>query len=151
MAKQPDRPSKPTPKSKPRTKAKKRIYRTYYKGAILTIYEKIIRPAIAKLSYEEDESALSHGLKRFFHVDTRSIYFARALREFTIPGKEWLFGKPGRLGYAGSPRRVAKGDTMVIRLDITRPDRVEIEFGEAVFVIDRFNWQTVSKWVELVA
>jgi hypothetical protein len=133
------------------TKGKKRIYRTTYGDAIKTILEKFIKPCLAKLSPGEEESAFGTGIKRFFHTDTRSIYFAKAKRDFTIPGKEWISGHNKRLGWAGSDRRVREGETMVVRVDETMIYRVEVEYGEAIFVMDMSTWKVIKDYVELVA
>lgn len=139
------------PSTKPKKK-KKKIYRTYYTETIKSIFKKFIKPLLHHLVPSEDESTLDYGVRRFFHVDTRTVYFMRALRPFTIPGKEWLNGHPRTLGYSGKPRRVDEGGSLVVRIDeFYDPPVVEVEFNEIVFVVEPEQWKIIQRFMEIVA
>lgn len=131
-------------------KGKKRIYRTYYQGAIITIYEKILKPAAARLAALEEERALDEGIRRFFHTDTRSVYFAKAKEEFSIPGKEWISQIATFLKYGtGSPRKVMPGMKLIVRID-EHDQKVDIEFGEAIFTMNMRAWNRIKDRVNLI-
>lgn len=115
-----------------RTNRKRPIYRTYYGESIKKIYEKFVGPAINKLLIHADERSFHEGLKRFFHDDTRTVFFAVVLIPFEIPGKEWIGGNPADKGYGESPRKVSPGDHVIVRIDEVIGE-VDIEFEEAVF------------------
>lgn len=107
-------------------------YRTYYGEGIKRIYKSFIAPAIEKLLVHSDEASFHEGLKRFFHEDTRTVFFAVVLIPFEIPGKEWIGQNPSHKGYGESPRKVVPGDDIVVRIDDVTGE-VDIEFREAVF------------------
>lgn len=124
-----------------------------YGDAIKTVYHKFIHPFIKKIvmTEQEEKRALFEGIHRFFNVDTRSIYFAKAKETFTIPGKEWLNGHPKTLGYSGAPRKVKRGLGMVIRFDDLDLDLVELEFDERIYSMDSDQWDTIKDLVEFIA
>ncbi len=111
---------------------KRPIYRTYYGETIKKIYEKFVAPAIDKLLVHADERSFHEGLKRFFHEDSRTVFFAVVLIPFKIPGKEWLKQNPSNLGYSDSPRCVEPGDHVIVRIDDVIGE-VDIEYEDAVF------------------
>jgi hypothetical protein len=111
---------------------KRPTYRTYYGDTIKTIYAKIVKPAIEKLLVHSEEASFHEGLKRFFHEDTRTVFWAVVLIPFEIPGKEWINQNPADLGYGESSRSVKPGDHVIVRID-TVLEEVEIEYEEAVF------------------
>jgi hypothetical protein len=127
------------------------MYRTYYGDSIKLLYHKFIRPLLGRLSNGEDETTMSDGIKRFFNADTRSVYFARALRQFEIPGKEWLGGHPRTLGYSGENRIVPEQTGLVIRFDEVLPDIIELEFEERIYMMNEEQWKRIKEYVELVA
>jgi hypothetical protein len=118
----------------------KRLYRSHYGGAIKTIWEKFIQPAITKLLVYSEERSIGEGLSRFFHEDTRSCHFAVVLTPFTIPGKEWIGGQPPSNdrhmpeGYLPGNRRVKPGDFLFVRIDDVLGE-VDIEFDDSVFTM----------------
>jgi hypothetical protein len=126
-------------------------HRTPYGDVILTIYNKYVKPALWKLAGGEDETSLDQGLRRFFHVDTRHIYFAKAKRPFKIPGKMWIGEVPLVMRVSAGRRYVKRGEGMVVRIDDTMPDRVDIEFDDQVFSMRGWQWKAIKEFVELVA
>jgi hypothetical protein len=111
---------------------KRPLYRTYYGESIQAIYQKILKPALDKLLIHAEEASFHEGLKRFFHEDTRTVFWAVVLIPFEIPGKEWINQNPSDLGYGESPRKVKPGDHVIVRIDEVL-EEVEIQFDEAVF------------------
>lgn len=129
---------------------KKRPYRTYYGNTIKTIFNKFIKPFIQVIKEPDEDIVMSAGVRRFFNVDTRSLYFAKAKRPFTIPGKEWLDGIPSILGYSNGVRQVAANDSLVLRFDELEPDKIELEFEDRIFVMNKEMWQKLEVHVELI-
>lgn len=111
---------------------KRPIYRTYYGETIRKIYDKFVGPAITQLLVHSEEASFHEGLKRFFHEDSRIVFFAVVLIPFEIPGKEWIKQNPSDKGYGESPRKVSPGDHVIVRIDDVL-EEVDIEFEEAVF------------------
>lgn len=137
-----------------KTIKRKRMYRTWYGETIKQIFEKFVRPALSKLLVHADERDLNEGMRRYFHTDTRSIYFARIKEAFDIPGTAWIDGHPGfkatgGRSYKSYPRTVVPGDDVVVRIDLTY-NEVDIEFNENVFTMPLRAWAKIEGKVELI-
>lgn len=126
-----------------------RLTRKSYGDAIKAVFSLFIKPFASALSQTEDEG-LTDGIRRFFNVDTRSIYFATAKVNFTIPGKEWLHGHPTTLGYSGASRAVRRGKGVVLRFDDLEPNKIEMQVDERVYVMTKELWQSIEQHVEIV-
>jgi hypothetical protein len=128
---------------------KRPIYRTYYGESIKAIYNKFIGPMVEQLLIHAEESTFHEGLKRFFHEDTRTVFFAVVLTPFEIPGKEWINQNPSHQGYGESPRKVIPGDDLVVRIDKVL-EEVEIQFGEAVFTFRIEQYKHIQPKIAMV-
>jgi len=133
----------------PRSTKKRPTYRTYYGDSIKTIYRKFIVPAITKLLLHSEERSLDEGIRRFFHEDTRHIWFAVVLIPFEIPGKEWIKQNPSHLGYGESPRKVVPGDDIIVRIDDVE-EQVDIEFNECVFSMHLEQYKYLQPKIALI-
>jgi hypothetical protein len=128
---------------------KRPIYRTYYGETIKKIYEKFVGPAITQLLVHAEEASFHEGLKRFFHEDSRTVFFAVVLIPFEIPGKEWINQNPADLGYGESPRKVIPGDDLIVRIDDVTGE-VDIEFGEAVFTFRIEQYRFIQPKIAMI-
>jgi UDP-2,3-diacylglucosamine pyrophosphatase LpxH len=79
------------------------------------------------------DNALRDGTNRFFHVHERDVYFARAKKKFSIPGKAWT-DSPYHAAMEGVERRVVRGDPLTVRIDHFKRT-AEVEFNEVVFTM----------------
>lgn len=128
---------------------KRPIYRTYYGETIRKIYDKFVGPAISQLLVHAEEASFHEGLKRFFHEDSRTVFWAVVLIPFEIPGKEWIGGNPSDLGYGESPRKVKPGDHVIVRIDDVL-EEVEIQFEEAVFTFRIEQYRFIKPKIAMI-
>jgi hypothetical protein len=129
----------------------KRTYRTFYTGAIRPIYELFVKPIAALLADKEDEGTLSHGIRRFFHVDTREVYFAKTTAPFRLRGRKWMGARSPTWLEPTSYLNVETDARLIVRLDSKMPDRIDIETNEGdVYSLTAPEWETIRDRVKFV-
>ncbi len=96
------------------------------------------------------DNQLHAKLEMWFNKDSRDIWLARATGSFKIPGPRWLTDStPERLHVHGmGDRHVKKGDYLWIRYDSHKPDTVDVEFKDQVFVVQTSDWKVYADRVE---
>lgn len=127
----------------------RRLTKRSFSDTIRSFFALFIRPFMSTL-HEESDEALTDGIRRFFNAESRSVYFAKAKVNFTIPGKEWLQGCPSVLGYSHLPRSVRRGKGLILRFDSTVPDKIEMQVDERVFVMSKLMWTEIEQHVEII-
>ncbi len=138
-----DRPIKPRPGGHA-------PYRTAYGDHIKAIYFKFIQPLLPSLI--GDEYGPAEGVRRWFGIDRCDVDFYKARREFSIPGREWIDGAPSLLSYTGQPRRVKRGEGVIVRADTELVDSVEMEFNDRIFRMTDEEWRRLrDNYLEIVA
>lgn len=126
--------------------------RIFYGDAIKSIWDWFVVPFMERVNLRDNESRLNEGLHLFFNTDTRSIYLSKCLVPFEIPQSVpiWRDGQPHSFIKGVGPRTVRVDDPMVVRLDSTLPNKIELEFKDHVFVLTGVQWGVIKEKVELV-
>lgn len=90
-------------------------------------------------------------LEAFFATETRGFFYAKANRDFKLPGKYYVAGN--RPVYGLAPREIKKGKVMLIAVD--RKDsqaRIEIVNKEKSnnFLLEKFEFETIKDWLDVI-
>lgn len=136
---------KPTKKT-----SKRRTRYTIYGKEIKLIYRKFIEPLIPHIKIGDNESSIKAAIHAFFQPATRRVFFGKAKAKFRIPGSRWGSG-PMELIPGVGRRITAPGDPMIVRLDSTMYDRIEIEYKEQIFVMKNAEWKSIEEHIEVIA
>lgn len=102
-----------------------------------------IKPIVRYVNIEEVDNVLEKATGIFFNVDTRTVYFARALHKFRMPGR--LEGHSSKIN-----REVSTGAPLIVRIDETRPDRNEIVYRDQLFVLSQTQYSLIQERLEVV-
>ena len=120
--------------------------------SVLKIFDLFIKPLMREfiVAPNTTENVLHRKLEMWFNRDTRDIWFVKARLPFAITGPRWVSpSTPERLHIHGDgDRTVAKGDVLCVRTDERRPDTIEIEFKDQVFVTRATDWAVQSEKVD---
>lgn len=100
--------------------------------------------------------AVKHGvvddvIAAFFAVEDRKFFWAKASREFKMPGKYYIAGN--RPVYGAGPRKIKKGQTLLIAVDRKEGTaRVEATIGErdCNFLLEKFEFETIKDWINVI-
>lgn len=89
-----------------------------------------------------------------FNVPTRHLDFYVVKRSFIMPG-DWRYLANATLRTGGA-REMVQGDVLLVRLDETMPDRIDVEPVKRkgkeldVFSLNRFEFNSIQKKIEKV-
>lgn len=143
-----------TPPSKTSQRQKfKSVFQTGGSNEAIELLEKFILPFTKALPIV---SSLDEAVLGFFAVHRREFFFARAVRDFNLPGKGYIAGN--RPVYGVYPRRIKKGQKLLIAVDKKEGTaRVEVRTaskdGEGEmrnFLLEKFEFETIKDWIEVL-
>lgn len=125
--------------------------RLKYGEDIKRLYRLFIKPVLAQFEYKDNEYTMAEGLRWFFGIGFRHVYFARATEAFTVRNCRWeSLSCPTVVDESGR-RNVHKGQPLVVRWDDRTPNKVEIETDVRIYVLTKAEWLAIKEYVELVA
>lgn len=131
------------------TKPRAGIART---ETIARIFDLFIKPLLREfiLPANATENVLHSKLEMWFNKNERDIWYVKCRFPFNITGPRWMStSTPERLHIHGDgDRAVSKGDVLCVRTDSRRPDIVEVEFKNQVFVTRATDWSVLSEKVD---
>lgn len=137
------------PKPGQRVRRHRRIGQTTSSKAL---YQWFVKPFLKEYTLPADASHWKEGLLAFFNVDRRPIVWARAKEAFKMPGQMWSSqSQPYKLVEGTGDRVVYRGAPLIVRRDLTAPDRNEIEFREQVFVLTEAQYNVIREKLEVIA
>lgn len=91
-------------------------------------------------------------LAAFFAIDDRQFVYAKALRDFKMPGKFYIAGNRPVLG--AGPRTIKEGQTLLLvpdRREGTMRIEAVIEKRECNFLLERFEIETIKEWIDVIS
>ncbi len=116
--------------------------------ALRQFYERIIAPTFKHLTIRDDETEWARAkLAIWFDAANRDIVAYRCKYKFKIVGAAWETpSTPLKFHVNGAgERHVEPGDLVWVRFDARKPDQVEIEFKDQVFVASVLFFDTVMR------
>lgn len=120
----------------------------------LKIFNLFVKPILMEfiLAPGATQDVLHRKLEMYFGKDDRDIWLVRAKVAFTIKGPRWLTDStPEREHLQGfGERQVAKSDYLWVRTDALRPDLIDVEYKEQVFVCRTTDWAVLSEKCEYI-
>lgn len=139
-------------KDNPRAHIKKK-FKAFFKMKEATdsgieLLEKFILP----FSRQTRRLGVDDMLEAFFSLNDRVFLYAKANRDFKLPGKYMLAGN--RPVYGLAPREIKKGKVFLIVLD--RKDRtakLEIVIKEVAhnFLLEIYEFETIKDWLDVIS
>lgn len=100
---------------------------------------------------ENAEISLKNGVDSFFNTDTRELFFAKALKRFTIPGRHVSHNEA--VNPALGCRTVDKGKRMLVVYDKT-DETYKAEFRSRdrfdEFVMTKAEYESVERYLERI-
>ena len=90
----------------------------------------------------------SRGMK---HAGVDDVVYARANRDFKLPGK--YFGAGNRPIYGLGPRAVKGDQTMMLVLDrVDETVKVELKLNgsEHNYLLEKFEFETIKDWIDVI-
>lgn len=114
------------------------------------IYKLFIKPFLNNYTLVEGQT-FKDGIDAFFNVSQRPVLWCRALDAFKIPGVMWeSSSQPYRRIDGTGNRMVAKGDSFILRQDLTVADKHEIEFKEQHFVLTDAQYEVIKDKIKAI-
>ncbi len=111
-----------------------------------------LKPFTEAYNYSVNHSSEVEGYEAFFNVNKRRVTYCKARVAFKMPGRLWRTQSTPFVCIEGTGRRYVKRDeAFVLRIDVERPEQVEIEFDEQVFVLTPAQYDAISEYVRLIA
>lgn len=116
------------------------------------LYRLFIRPFTEQYTVAAADSRIKTALHAFFGIHYRSIFWCRALADFTIPGKKWESeSRPYKHISGEGNRKVRRGNAIIVREDIRTPDVYEIEFRDQMFVLTKSQFKSIEDYIKKIA
>lgn len=93
------------------------------------------------------------ALSDFFNVDYREVYFVKATKPFTLPGR--LVGCTNAITAKWGMRAITEGFPFLLRYDTRNPGLVELEHWpksklEQTFHLSKLEWETIRQSMTVV-
>lgn len=114
----------------------------------------LLRMFILPFSRKLKKTGVDDTIAAFFGIDDRKIVWAKARRNFRMPGKYLIAGNRPLEGYGPSGvRNIRKRQTLLLAVDrdIGRARvELEVEGKSHSFQLERFEFETLKDWVEVL-
>lgn len=89
----------------------------------------------------------------FFALDDRQIFYVKAKRNFRLPGKFLVAGNRPVYGLGIEHSKIKKGQVLLVAID-RKEGNARVEVGgpdaEKTFLLERFEFETIKDWLNVV-